>query len=155
MPHSFRNTMLIMLEGALCAAVAVALSRLPLFEVPQGGSVDLELAPLLVFAWHRGALWGCGVGALSGMGSGLLGSSIYAPVQGFLDYPLAYACTGLAALFRRRRLGYVWGLLLAAACQLLCHVVSGVIFFAQYAPEGQSPLVYSLIYNGSDRKSVV
>ena len=29
------------------------------------------------------------------------------------------------------------------------HVVSGAIFFADYAPEGMSPLVYSLGYNGT------
>lgn len=31
---------------------------------------------------------------------------------------------------------------------MACHVASGVIFFASYAPEGTHPLVYSLMYNG-------
>ena len=29
------------------------------------------------------------------------------------------------------------------------HLVSGVVFFASYAPVGMSPLIYSAIYNGS------
>ena len=28
-------------------------------------------------------------------------------------------------------------------------VLSGVIFFAAYAPEGMNPIVYSVMYNGS------
>lgn len=146
---TLRKTILILLEGGLCIAAAMVLSRISLFSVPQGGNVDLELAPLIFFTWRRGALWGCGVGALSGLCVGLLDPYIYNLAQGFLDYPLAYACVGLTPLFRRDLWGYVWGLHLAGACNLLCHVASGVLFFAQYAPEGQSPLFYSLIYNAS------
>ena len=28
-------------------------------------------------------------------------------------------------------------------------ILSGVIFFAMYAPEGMNPLVYAILYNGS------
>ena len=28
-----------------------------------------------------------------------------------------------------------------------CHVLSGVVYFGSYAPEGMSPWVYSLVYN--------
>ena len=28
-------------------------------------------------------------------------------------------------------------------------MISGVIFYAEYAPEGQSPLVYSILYNAA------
>lgn len=34
-------------------------------------------------------------------------------------------------------------------CRFLAHLVSGVVFFGSYAPEGMSPIVYSAIYNGS------
>jgi len=33
--------------------------------------------------------------------------------------------------------------------RFLSHFISGVVFFAMYAPEGMSPIVYSAIYNGS------
>lgn len=138
-----------MVEGALCVALAVVLAKLDLFQLPQGGSVDLELVPLLLFAWRWGARRGIGVGALSGVVRILLGAHVYHPVQAVLDYPLAFACTGLAGLMPRRAVGRAVGTALACACQLACHVASGAIFFAQYAPEGQGPLMYSLIYNGS------
>ena len=76
----------------------------------------------------------------------LLGGYVVHPVQAILDYPAAYGAMGLAALLPRQRLV---GLALAALVQFSCHVLSGVIFFASYAPEGTSPWVYSAVYNGS------
>ncbi|MBQ9614836.1 MAG: energy-coupled thiamine transporter ThiT, partial [Selenomonadaceae bacterium] len=31
----------------------------------------------------------------------------------------------------------------------LCHFVSGLVFFSSYAPEGMSPVIYSLTVNAS------
>jgi thiamine transporter len=31
----------------------------------------------------------------------------------------------------------------------LCHLLSGVVFFGSYAPEGTNVWVYSAVYNGS------
>ena len=38
---------------------------------------------------------------------------------------------------------------LAFLARFLCHIVSGVVFFASYAPAGTSPLVYSLTFNAT------
>ena len=46
--------------------------------------------------------------------------------------------------FRRMIIGVVAGI----ALRMICHVLSGVIFFAEYAGE-QNPWVYSIVYNGS------
>ena len=148
MSRSSRELAAILGEGALCAALAVALSKISLFEGPMGGSVDLELAPLIVFAWRRGPILGACLGALGGAASGLVHQFVYSPAQALLDYPLAYACTGLSAV-ERGDAGRVAGLALACACQLACSVASGVLFFAEYAPPDQGPFVYSLIYNAS------
>ena len=53
---------------------------------------------------------------------------------------------GLAGLFPQRILP---GTALAFFTRLICHVISGVVFFASFAPAGQSPLVYSLVFNGT------
>lgn len=147
-PGQLRGNTAAMVEGALCIALAVVLSRFNLFEMPQGGSVDLELVPLLLFAWQRGLKWGMAVGALTGVVKLLMGAHMYYPLQAVLDYPLAYAMAGLAALFSRRKTaGQVAGVVAACAAQTFWHVISGVVYFAQYAPEGQSPWVYSTVYN--------
>src|SRR3712207_7909235 len=48
-------------------------------------------------------------------------------------------------LFRSRPTvrGAVIGATAAALARLVCHFVSGVVFFAAYAPEGWNPYVYS------------
>lgn len=133
---------IIMIEGALCIALSIVLSKINLFEMPQGGSVDFELVPLLLFTYKRGLKWGARAGALTGIVKILLGGYVYNVIQAVLDYPLAYAFVGLAAFHPM-----ILGLILAAAGQTACSVISGVVFFASYAPEGQSPLAYSLAYN--------
>ncbi len=141
-----RSKNAVMVEGALCIALSVVLSYLTLFRMPQGGSVNLELVPLIIFAWRHGSVLGCGVGILAGVLNILLGGYVVHPLQAVLDYPAAYGVMGLAALFPGRK---ITSLIAAGTSQLFCHVLSGVIFFAKYAPEGANPWVYSAMYNGS------
>ena len=145
-----RSKISVLVEGALCIALSVVLSNLRLFRMPQGGSVNLELVPLIVFAWRHGLKWGCGVGVLTGILNILLGGYVVHPVQAILDYPAAYGAMGLSALFPGRGVvSRIAGLVVAGLVQFACHVGSGVVFFASYAPEGTNPWVYSAVYNGS------
>ena len=121
-----------MIEGALCIALALVLTKLNLFVMPQGGSVDLELVPLLLFAYRRGPKLGILAGALTGIMKVLTGAY-------FLN---VIPFVGIAAFFPR----ILW-LILAALGQLASHVTSGAVFFAQYAPSGWNPWLYSIIYN--------
>ena len=72
---------------------------------------------------------------------------IYYLPQVALDYPLAFGCLGLAGFFQKR-----WTLAGVVVCitgRFIMHLISGVLFFASFAPEGMNPWVYSAIYNGS------
>ena len=122
----------------------IPLFYLKIFRMPQGGSITLEMAPLLFFAYRHGFKWGAGAGAMSGLLQMLFGGYIAHPVQAILDYPLAFACMGAAGLFRRQP---VLGAMAAGGLRLFCHVLSGVIFFGSYAPEGENPWIYSTVYN--------
>lgn len=133
-----------MVEGALCVALSVVFSYLKIFRMPQGGSVTLEMAPLLFFAYKYGFKWGIGAGSLSGILQLLFGGYVFHPVQAILDYPLAFACMGVAGLFMPH---IFLGTMIAGLARLFCHVLSGVIFFANYAPTGQNPWIYSVVYN--------
>lgn len=141
MPKNNKN-IAIMTEGALCIALCIVLEKINIFAMPQGGSVDFELIPLLLFTYRRGLKWGVQAGVLTGLVKILLGGYFLNVVQVALDYPLAYACVGLAAFHPR-----IISIFLAALGQITCSVISGVVFFSQYAPEGQSPLVYAIVYN--------
>lgn len=139
----------ILVEGALCVALSVVFSHLRIFSMPQGGSVTLEMAPLFYYAYRYGFMWGVTAGALSGVFQLIFGGNVLHPVQAFLDYPAAFACMGIAGLFGRKARGVIAGTLAASAARLACHVVSGVIFFATYAPEGTNVWLYSLVYNAT------
>jgi thiamine transporter len=138
-----------LVEGALCVALSVVFSNLKLFSLPQGGSVTLEMAPLLYFSYKYGYKWGIPAGAMSGLLQMLMGGYIAHPVQAVLDYPAAFACMGLGGVFGQNGKGVAAGTVLAAIARLACHILSGVIFFASYAPEGQNVWIYSLVYNAS------
>ncbi len=137
-------------EGAVAAALSLVLSNLKLFALPQGGSVTLEMAPLLAFALLRGPRAGIAAGTLSGLLQLFFGGYVVHPLQALLDYPVAFGAVGLAGLFRGDGLPrQIAGLLLGGGTRLLCHVLSGVVFFASFAPQGTNVWLYSLSYNGT------
>ena len=135
----------ILVNVSLMLALATVLHFLRLYHFPQGGSVTLgAMIPLLMISFRYGA----GVGTLAGFAFGLItilqDPFIVHPVQVLFDYPLPYMSAGLAGLFPQRE---VFATILAFAGRFACHFVSGVIFFASYAPEGTSPIIYSLTAN--------
>ena len=147
-------------EGALFMAAALALSYL---KIPVGlvfggfgGSVDLVMLPLLVFAVSRGSAWGVAAGLLFGTLKFFLGGGVAVNWQSMLlDYSLAYAAVGLGGLGRRSRHPLTLGAVIGSLCRFAVHYLSGVTVYAQYMPEVfmertmTSPAVYSLLYNGS------
>ncbi|WP_299033771.1 energy-coupled thiamine transporter ThiT [uncultured Anaerococcus sp.] len=143
-------------EGGVMLALAFILGRITLFKMPQGGSITAgQMIPLVIFAIRHGAGPGIVVGALYGILDMIFGGSIYHPVQAILDYPLAYASLGLVGLFSKdfmenqKIAPVIKGTLLGVFARFICHVLTGVIFFGSYAPEGQNVWAYSIIYNGT------
>jgi thiamine transporter len=136
----------ILVEGGLAAALAIALSYLKLWRMPQGGSVTLENIPLLIFALRWGVKAGLGAGVVAGLVQLMLGGYVVHPAQALLDYPLAFGVLGLAGAVRKP----LWaGLTIGSLLRFFCHLLSGVVFFGSYAPEGTNVWLYSTIYNGS------
>ena len=132
---------------SLMLALATVLHFLRLYHFPQGGSVTLgAMVPLLMISFRYGA----GVGTLAGFTFGLItilqDPFIVHPIQVLFDYPLPYMAMGLAGLFPQRK---IFGTIFAFAGKFVCHFISGVIFFASYAPEGMSPIIYSLTTNAA------
>ena len=151
-----RNQIRIMTEIGMAVALSVILNFIPLWRMPQGGSISLEMLPILIIALRWGANSGMMAGAVYGLVQLVFGPFIIHPAQLVLDYPLPYMLVGLAGIFSNKinlkvkGSTYAW-LLLAVLTgglgRFVSHFLSGVIFFAQYAPEGQSIWVYSAIYN--------
>ncbi|HPQ02129.1 MAG TPA: energy-coupled thiamine transporter ThiT, partial [Bacillota bacterium] len=139
-------------EVGMAAALSWVLGMIRLFKMPQGGSISLEMVPILYMAFSRGVY----PGLLSGLIAGVLDlvtatSEIIHPMQAILDYILASTALGLAPWFSfgrgwwRNLTGAIGGTLVG----LMCHVLSGHIFFGQYAPAGTPAWLYSLTYNAT------
>jgi thiamine transporter len=120
------------------------------FSLPQGGSINIGMIPIFWLALRRGPKIGIFAGAVFGLVDLVIEPFVVNPFQFVLDYPLAFAALGLAGFFQKWRVfGPVIGVVVGGTGRFLSHFVSGIIYFANYAPPGQSPAVYSLIYNGA------
>ncbi|HHU92774.1 MAG TPA: energy-coupled thiamine transporter ThiT [Halanaerobiaceae bacterium] len=147
----------LMTEMGVAVALAAVLDFLTLFRMPQGGSVNLEMLPILIVALRWGGLAGMATGLVYGLLQLALNPYVVHPLQILLDYPLAYMLVGIAGFFSVRAsdevdrlyLRILPGVLLAGFGRFLAHLLTGVIFFSEYAPEGQNVWLYSTIYNGS------
>ena len=128
-------------------ALSTILSLIKLYQFPQGGSVTLgAMVPILLMAFLYGPEVGFLTGFLYGIITLIIEPYILHPVQVLFDYPLPFMALGIAGYFKDKKL---LGTIIAIFLRFVCHVISGVVFFAQYAPKGMSPLIYSIGYNGS------
>ncbi len=160
-----RSTLFIV-EVAIFTAIAFLLDYLSGILMksiwPQGGSISIAMVPVVLMAFR----WGLKGGLLTGF---LLGSiqlvNGFATILYFLqiifDYSLAFALVGFAGLFAKpvqnalisqnkgKLLAYsIAGTVVGGLLRYFIHFISGITFFAQWAPPGQPIWLYSLTYNG-------
>lgn len=134
---------------AMAVALAMVASMLKIYSFPFGGSVTLFS---MLFICFVGYLYGPATGMLTGAAYGvlqfLIEPYIYFPLQVLVDYPLAFGALGLSGCFSRSKHGLVKGYLLGVFGRYVFAVISGWIFFGEYAWDGWAALPYSLVYNG-------
>lgn len=140
-------------EAGIMIALAKVLSMITLFRLPQGGSITAgSMVPLILFSYRWGVGPGVAVGVIYGLIDSISGYIVH-PAQFFLDYVLAYGVIGLSGKLlgndSKSIRGYIVSIIFAFLLRFFSHFMSGVIFFGEYAREGQSAFMYSLIYNGS------
>lgn len=151
-------------ETAIMIALAVALSYVQIFSLPMGGSVTLfSQVPIIIIGYRYGCKWGCITGIIYGLLEMLLqGLGNFSYVKGigayliliFADYVIAFMVLGLGGgLFKKavsnQSVALGLGALVASALRFLCHFISGVTIWGEYADGWKSVWVYSLGYNGS------
>ena len=143
-------------EGAVFVALAWLLGYLKLFELPQGGSINLAMLPIFIYC----ARWG--------FGPGMLASFVYSLLKLFLDsayawgwqsmlgdYIIAFTVLGLAGLFYKQYHGFFIGTVVGCLARFLVHYLVGVWVWGEYMPENffgmtmTTPWFYSFLYNGS------
>lgn len=129
-------------------ALSLALYMIKIVPFPQGGGCTLmSVLPIMILS----VLYGMEEALICAIVVGLTKIVIappYFPMQIPLDYiggMIAIALTPIFGIHTRGRLvaGGIFATLLSAWFSIL----SGVIFFGQFAPEGMNVWVYSAIYN--------
>lgn len=134
---------------AMAVALAMVTSMLKIYSFPFGGSVTLFS---MLFICFVGYLYGPATGMLTGAAYGvlqlLIEPYIYFPLQVLVDYPLAFGALGLSGGFSKSKHGLVKGYLCGVLARYVFAVISGWLFFGEYAWDGWAALPYSLVYNG-------
>ncbi len=134
---------------AMSLALGTLLSEIKIIDFPWGGSATL-LSMLVICL--PGYLFGLGAGLMTGVAYGVLqilvDPYILFPLQLVMDYLLAFGALGLSGLFASSKNGLVKGYLAGILGRYVFVVLSGCIFFAEYAWEGWPVVPYSLVYNG-------
>lgn len=151
-------------ETAIMLALAVGLSYIKFFELPMGGTITLfSQVPIILIGYRYGAKWGISTGVIYGILQMLLqGLGNFAYVKGivsyliliFADYVVAFMCLGLGgAMFKKaiknQTVALGLGAFAASLLRFLCHFISGVTIWGEYANGWKSVWVYSFTYNGS------
>ncbi|WP_311439612.1 energy-coupled thiamine transporter ThiT [Mesobacillus foraminis] len=157
---------LFLVEAAAFTALAYLLDLVSAFIFsriwPQGGSVSIAMVPIFLMAFRWGLKGGLTTGFLLGLLQLVIGMpQLYHPVQGIIDYLVAFTVVGLAGIFapaikqavNEANKAWVWYALIGTAAgsllRFLAHFYTGWVFFGSYAPEGQPVALYSLLYNGT------
>lgn len=135
---------------AMSIAIATVTSMIKLYEFPFGGSVTLISMFFICFV---GYLYGPATGIMTGLAHGvlqlLIDPYILFPMQVLVDYILAFGALGLSGLFWKSKYGLYKGYVLGVLGRYVFAVLSGWLFFGEYAWAGWAPLPYSLAYNGA------
>lgn len=134
--------------SALMIALATVLGEIKLFSMPQGGSVTLlSILPIVVCGYLLGTRRGIMAGFCVGLINLIFGPYVIHPVQLLMDYPIAFGALGLSGIVRDKSNGLTKGYIIGIFARYICAVMSGVIFFGEYAPEGFNAWTWSLWYN--------
>lgn len=137
-----------MVTSAVLVALSIALNQLILFRMPQGGSITaFSMLPIVVCAYIFGVRRGMMAGMCVGLIDLIFNPYVIHPIQMLLDYPLAFGALAFAGLMRTKKFGLVSGYVVGVLCRYFCAVLSGIIFFGQYAPEGFNAVTWSIYYN--------
>lgn len=155
-----RSNLIKLAECSVMLALSVVLSFVEIWKMPMGGGITL-LSMLPV----------CLIAVKYGIGGALPTAFLYSVIQfaiGFasgnvfvycttavtwivcmlFDYIVPFTVLGFSGIFKKKfgNIGIIAGIALMIAIRFVCHYITGVYIWGQWA-EGMSPYLYSLIYN--------
>jgi len=135
---------------AMAIALGTVASMLKLYEFPFGGAVTCFS---MLFICMAGYFYGPATGIITAIAYGILQfiiePQIYFPMQVIVDYLLAFGALGISGFFSKAKNGLIKGYIFGICGRYVFALISGWIFFGEYAWEGWGALPYSMAYNGA------
>ena len=150
--------------GAVCLATSFALSFFG-YEFPQGGTITpAAVLPIMLYCHYSGIGKSVIICVAYSLLQFMQSPYILTPFQVILDYFIPYLSLILVAVvpFSKKKhsallsegkktfsahWGFFVGAILYIVVRYTSHVLSGAIFFAEYAWEGWGAWPYSMVYN--------
>ena len=161
-----RNTKIkVLCECAIMVALAFALSCIKIIQMPLGGSVTLvSMLPIMLISLKHGYKIGLGTGfvySMTQLTQALIEGDVFPYCQTFgvlivcllFDYLIPFTGLGIAGLFKdmsrikNTEISCYLGFGLAVGIRFICHFITGVAVWGQWAPEGMGKFLYSFLYN--------
>jgi thiamine transporter len=145
--------------SAILLSLSIVMSFAVIYHMPYGGDITaVSMLPVSLISIKYGIKQGVRAAFLFSIFQFFFG---FFALTGYLhttkaviicitfDYFLPFTFLGFAGVFRQKGYyGCLAGLFAVMFIKFLFHFVSGVTIWTQFAPEGTSAFMYSLIYNG-------
>ena len=153
-------------ECAIMIALAFALSCAKLFEMPMGGSVTVaSMLPIMLISVKYGIKTGLATSflySITQLFQAVASANVFpyceTPTTLILcilfDYVVPFTLLGLAGIFlkltisKKSEINVYCGICGVVILRFLCHYITGVAIWGQWAPEGMGKYLYSFLYNG-------
>ncbi len=156
-----RQNLMKLAECSVLLALSVVLSFVEVWKMPMGGGITLlSMLPICLVSVKygiKGALPTAFLYSVIQFAIGFASGNVFVycvtPVTWIIcllfDYIVPFTVLGFAGMFRKKwnDAGVIIGVALVIFVRFLCHYVTGVVIWGQWA-EGMSPYLYSLVYNG-------
>lgn len=149
-----------LVESALMLALSTLLAEFAIIKFPFGGSVTIfSQVPMVFISYRYGIKWGAFAGLCMGIIQMLFGLENFAYVSGiaayliliFADYIIAFGALGFGGMFKNKIKNPVIAIGLGGAVvsviRFICHFISGVTIWGDYAEGAQAVWEYSFTYN--------
>ena len=147
--------------SAVLLALSITLTFVKVWAMPMGGEVTLlSMLPVALVSFKYGLKQGfltAFLFSLFHLIKGIFSGNVFVYcvtawaviICVLFDYLVPFTAIGIAGIFKKGgAVGAALGMALACVIRFACHFVTGVVIWGQWAPEGQSKFIYSLLYNG-------
>ena len=160
------SNLTLLTECAVMLALSFALSYAKIFEMPMGGSVTIaSMLPVMLISIKYGVGAGLSTSLLYSL-TQLLQAVASANVFPYcetpatlvlcilFDYIVPFTILGLAGLpktlkiTKNTEINVYIGIVSVVILRFLCHFITGVVIWGQWAPDGMGKYLYSFLYNG-------